>query len=436
MSDTGDRRPRFGIIGAGPAGLAVARAFKQAGVPFDVLERHHGIGGIWDFSNPQTPMYDTAHFISSRTLSAFDGHPMPAHYPDYPSWREILAYVRGFADAYGLSEHIETGVDVTRAAPDDTGGWTVELATGEIRRYAGVISAVGHDWLPNDTSYPGQFTGESYHSLKYRMPSEFAGKRVLVVGGGNSGCDIASDAATHAKRAFISLRRGYHFLPKHLFGKPTDVFFRSGPQPHARIAQPILSMLLRLVVGDLTRYGLKAPDHKPLESHPIVNSQLLHHLAHGNITAKVDVAALEGDRVRFVDGSTEEVDLIVYATGYRREIPFLTEALGTPGRSPELWAHAFVPGHPTLFVAGHFDSDGGAYPLFCRQAELFAELARSPRARDRLAARMRSAPPDLTGGIRHIDSSRHDIHVNTEAYGKFLVRLVREVRRSQSASAD
>lgn len=428
MSDTGDRRNRFAIIGAGPSGLAVARAFKHADVQFDVLERHDGIGGIWDFSNPRTPMYDTAHFISSRTLSAFDGYPMPAHYPDYPSWREILAYVRGFAEAYGLAGHVETETHVTRAAPDEGGGWQVVLATGELRRYAGIVSAVGHDWLPNDTTYPGHFTGESYHSLNYRLPSEFSGKRVLIVGGGNSGCDIASDAATHAERAFISLRRGYHFLPKHLFGKPTDVFFRSGPQPHARIAQPILSLLLRLVVGDLTRYGLKAPDHKPLESHPIVNSQLLHHLAHGNITAKVDVAALAGDQVRFVDGSTEEVDLIVYATGYRREIPFLTETLGTSGTSPGLWAHALVPGHPMLFVAGHFDSDGGAYPLFCKQAELFAALAPNAPARDRLAERIRTAPPDLTGGIRHIDSARHDIHVNTEAYNKFLLRLVREAR--------
>ncbi|HUF29431.1 MAG TPA: NAD(P)-binding domain-containing protein [Gemmatimonadaceae bacterium] len=428
MSDTGDRRSRYCIIGAGPSGLAVARAFKNAGVPFDVLERHDGIGGIWDFSNPRTPMYDTAHFISSRTLSAFDGYPMPDHYPDYPGWREILAYIRGFADAHGLAEHVETGADVTRVVPEDGELWRVELATGEVRRYAGIVAAVGHDWLPNETVYPGQFTGESYHSVRYRLPSEFAGKRVLVVGGGNSGCDIASDAAVHAKHGFISLRRGYHFLPKHLFGKPTDVFFRSGPQPHARIAQPILSMLLRLVVGDLTRYGLRAPDHKPLESHPIVNSQLLHHLAHGNITPKVDVAGLDGRLVRFVDGSTEEVDLIVYATGYRREIPFLSGALGTDGAAPALWAHAFAPGHPTLFVAGHFDSDGGAYPLFCKQAELFAELARSAEARSRLGERMRSAAPDLTGGIRHIDSARHDVHVNTEAYGKFIVRLLREAR--------
>lgn len=429
MSRTGDtdRRDRFCIIGAGPSGLAVARAFKAARIPFDVLERHSDIGGIWDLDNPGTPMYETAHFISSRTLSGFDGYPMPESYPDYPGCRQILAYVRSFADAYGLRAHVETGTAVTRAVPGDDGAWLVELASGETRRYGGVVIAVGHDWIPRTPDYPGVFAGEAYHSVRYRSPREFSGKRVLIVGGGNSGCDIACDAAAHADRAFISLRRGYHFLPKHLFGKPTDVFFRSGPQPHPRIAQPLLAVILRLVVGDLTRYGLRAPDHKPLASHPIVNSQLLHHLAHGDITPKADVAELDGRRVRFADGSTEEVDLIVYATGYRHEIPLLRETLGSNGGPPALWGTMFVPEHPTLFVAGHFESDGGAYPLVSRQAALFADLAASSAARDRLRARLRGPAPDLTGGIRHIDSPRHGIHVNSETFGKFIRRLEREI---------
>jgi hypothetical protein len=434
-----DRRERFCIVGAGPSGLVVARAFAQRGIPFDVLERHRDVGGIWDIENPGTPMYESAHFISSKTLSGFDGFPMPAHYPDYPGWREILAYIRSFADTHGLRERIETGAAVARATPD-AGAWRVELASGEVRRYGGIVAAIGHDWLPRTPSYAGTFSGEMYHSVRYRSPREFNGKRVLIVGGGNSGCDIACDAATHADRALISFRRGYHILPKHLFGKPTDVFFRSGPQPHARIAQPILGAILRLVVGDLTRYGLQKPDHKPLASHPIVNSQLLHHLSHGNIAAKPDVARFAGRTVHFTDGTSEELDLVVFAIGYRHEIPFLGPVLGTNGAggsgigeresgqsAHELWAKMFVPGHPTLFVAGHFESDGGAYPLVSRQAELFATLATDPSTREALARRLRAPAPDLTGGIRHIDSPRHGIHVNSEAYGGFIRRLVREL---------
>lgn len=418
-----DRTDRFCIVGAGPSGLATARAFKAAGVAYDLLDRNADVGGLWDIESPGSPMYETAHFISSKTLGGFAGYPMPADYPDYPAWHQILAYVRSFAESHGLREHFEGHADVARVAPDDGDTWQVELASGAMRRYAGVVIAVGHDWIPRMPTYRGTFNGEMYHSSRYRSPTEFTGKRVLVIGGGNSGCDIAADAATFADRAFISVRRGYYFLPKHIFGKPTDLFFRSGPQPDVRIAQPILSLVLRIVVGDLTRYGLPAPDHKPLETHPIVNSQLLHHLSHGNVTAKRDVAEFAGREVRFVDGSREEVDLVIFATGYRHELPCLKDTLGTNGGPPRLWGRMFSPSHPMLFVAGFFESDSGAYPLHCRQADLFAKLATDPRARARLADRMRTPTPDLTGGIKHVNSPRHVIHVNAEAYVKFMKKL-------------
>jgi hypothetical protein len=268
--------------------------------------------------------------------------------------------------------------------------------------------------------------------VHYKSPREFQGKRVLVVGGGNSGFDIASDAANFADRAFISVRRGYHILPKHIFGKPIDAFFRSGPQLHARIAQPVLALLLRIVVGDLTSYGLPAPDHKPLESHPLVNSQLLHHLAHGNITPKADVVELAGNEVSFADGSTEQVDLIVYATGYKHEIPLLHD-LDTGGGAPSLFANLVVTGHRNLFAAGHFESDGGAYPLVSKQAEVLAllvtSLERSNEAR-RWLDRLTSGPqPDLSGGIRHIPTARHDISLQTEAYERFLSRMRGQLAR-------
>jgi cation diffusion facilitator CzcD-associated flavoprotein CzcO len=373
-------------------------------------------------------MYETAHFISSKTLGGFDEFPMPSHYPDYPAWHQILAYLRSFADAYGLHENFEGGANVTAVTPDEQGGWRVELASGVVRRYLGVVIAIGHDWIPRMPSYPGSFSGESYHSVHYRSPKEFMGKRVLVVGGGNSACDIASDAATFAERAFISVRRGYYILPKHIFGKPTDLFFRSGPQPNLKIAQPLLTLVLKLVVGDLTRYGLPAPDHKPLETHPIVNSQLLHHLSHGDITAKPDVAEFAGREVRFTDGSRAEVDVVVFATGYRHELPCLDGTLGSNGGPPRLWGQMFSPAHPNLFVAGFFESDSGAYPLHSRQAEIFATLASSKRAQERLAQRMRVPTPDLTGGIRHVNSPRHAIHVNAETYVKFMRRLLRDIR--------
>ncbi|HEU4565566.1 MAG TPA: NAD(P)-binding domain-containing protein [Gemmatimonadaceae bacterium] len=435
-----DRGEHFCIVGAGPSGLGTARAFVEAGIPFELFDRHDEVGGIWDLDNERTPMYETAHFISSRTLSGFDGFPMPDDYPDYPGWRHIRDYLRAFATRYDLRRHIHFRTSVERVAPAAEGRWDVTLSTGETRRYAGVVLGVGHNWDARLPAYPGCFDGEAYHSFHYRSPREFQGKRVLVVGGGNSGCDIACDAATHADRAFISMRRGYRFLPKHIFGQPVDVFFRGGPHPPAWLAQPLLAALLRLTVGDVARYGLQPPDHKVLESHPIVNSQLLHHLAHGDITPKRDVAELRGRRVRFVDGSEEEVDLIVWATGYRASIPCLDPAaLDGDGASPAagieraLHGNLFARRHPTLFVVGHFETDGGAYPVISKQAALVAAAIRA-RGRSAEAAarldRLTSAPsPDLSGGIRHLPTERHSFYVQFEAYEKWLDGMRKKVER-------
>ncbi|MBX6332204.1 MAG: NAD(P)-binding domain-containing protein [Gemmatimonadaceae bacterium] len=427
---------RFCIIGAGPSGLATARAFAQAGIPFDVLERHADVGGIWDIENERTPMYESAHFISSRTQSAFDDFPMPEHYADYPGHREILAYIRAFADHYGLRDHItfETTVDRVTPAGD---AWDVHLASGEVRRYRGVVCAVGHNWDPIVPIYPGRFDAESYHSFYYKSPAELVGKRVLVVGAGNSGCDIACDAAANADRAFISMRRGYYFLPKHIFGQPTDAFFRSGPHLPAWLAQPLLTALLRILVGDLRRYGLPKPDHKVLESHPIVSSQLLHYLAHGDVTAKPDVRELCGTTVRFADGSEEPIDLIIYATGYRATIPCLDPSvLSLEAGAAPLLLNVF-PDRKNLFVVGLFETDGGAYPMVSRQAALIATLIRAEE-RAPAAARwfheLRTGPrPNLTGGIKYLASPRHSIYVQYDEYMHYTAKVLKKLERAVGA---
>ncbi len=432
-----DRTDRYCIIGAGPAGLGTARSLQRAGIRFDVLERQSAIGGIWNGDAGRTPMYATAHFISSSTVSGFPDYPMPSGYPDYPGWRQILDYLRAFARDNDLERRVELGSEVRHVARVND-AWEVSIAGGSTRRYRGVVLASGHQWTPRVPTYPGTFTGTAYHAFDYWSPDEMRGKRVLVVGGGNSGCDIACDAAASASRALISLRRGYHFLPKHLFGKPTDAFFRSGPELPTWLAQPLLGLLLRIVVGDLTRYGLPRPDHKVLESHPIVNSQLLHYLAHGDVTAKPDVRELDGRTVHFTDGSEEEVDLIIWATGYDASFPYLAPGIidaEDPTRA--LFANVVHRDAPELYVVGLFETDGGAYPVIGRQAELVrgAIEARSAggAAGERLARLLRDARPDLSGGVRYLASPRHRIYVQYEAYTHYLDRLARQLPARQAA---
>ncbi|MGZ3446435.1 MAG: flavin-containing monooxygenase, partial [Myxococcaceae bacterium] len=306
---------RVCVVGAGPAGLSLARVFLAHGVPFDVFERHSDVGGLWDPSNTGSPIYESAHFISSKTQSHFHDFPMPEDYPDYPSHRQVLAYMRAFTEAHGLREHIRFGTGVTSAVPEGT-GWSVTLSTGEVRSYASLVCANGTNWHATMPSYPGVFSGEMRHSQTYRSPEEFRGKRVLVIGAGNSGADIACDAARTAAKAFLSVRRGYHFIPKHILGKPADVFAAESPPMPMWLRQRVFGVLLRLLNGDLGRLGLPRPDHRIFETHPTLNTQVLHYLAHGDLKAMRDVERFAGRTVHFVDGATEEIDLVLCATGY------------------------------------------------------------------------------------------------------------------------
>ena len=413
---------RYCIVGGGPAGLVMARAFEKEGIAYDLFERHSQLGGIWDPDNPGTPMYESAHFISSKYTSHFYGFPMPADYPDYPSNGQILRYVRAFARRYGLDRNATTSVEVTAAEPTGD-GWSVTLSTGQTRSYRGLVCANGVSWHPRLPDYPGldSFSGEVRHSVTYRREAELDGRRVLVVGGGNSGVDIACDAAVRAEAAFLSVRRGYRFVPKHLFGVPTDVFLARGGVPPAGVVVPDdPTALVDALVGDLTRFGLPAPDHDLLASHPIMNTQVLHHLAHGDLVAKGDVARFDADSVVFEDGSRESVDLVLFATGYDYAIPFLDPALFTwnQGR-PELYLGVMHRQLDGLYVLGFVEFADAAYQRFDEMAQLVvidAYAHRTGRGLDEIRALRESDAPDLRGGHHYIDSPRHATYVDSATY--------------------
>jgi len=421
---------RYCIVGGGPSGLVMARALKHEGVPFDCFEKHSDTGGIWDPANEGSPMYESAHFISSKWSSYFMGFPMPDHYPDYPDNRQILAYIRDFADAFDLRRHITFGTAVRHAAPQPDNSWLVTLADGTRRHYDGLICASGVTWHPSMPALPGadSFRGEIRHSVTYRSTSEFRGRRVLVVGAGNSGVDIACDAARGADRAFISLRRGYRFVPKHLFGVPTDVFIKEKLEPPNGVSVPAdLNALLDALAGDLTRLGLPRPDHDALSSHPIMNTQILHHLAHGDIAAKPDVARLDGNKVLFKDGSAEEIDLILLATGYEYRLPYLEASLFEwKGGRPQLYLNLMHRTIDTLYVLGFIEFADAAYRRFDDMAQLITADINARETgvhRDMMLARRRDDFPDLRGGQHYLDTARHANYVEAATYARTLAAL-------------
>jgi amino acid transporter len=421
---------KYVIVGGGPSSMIMARALLKEGVPFDWFERHSDFGGIWDIDNPGTPLYESAHFISSKYTSGFYGAPMPADFPDYPAWWQIRDYIRGFGRDWGLYDKVTFNTSVDHAEELDGERWRVRLSDGRVLDYDGLIAAPGVTWHANAPAIPGaeSFRGEIRHSVSYRSGQEFLGKRVLIVGAGNSGVDIADDAARHADRAFLSVRRGYRYIPKHIAGLPTDAVVGGILEPPKGLSlSSDINKLIDSLVGDLTRYGLPAPDHDALASHPIMNTQVLHHLAHGDLVAKPDIDHFTADGVVFKDGSAEEFDTVMLCTGYQYQIPFLDPELFTWKQGhPQLYLNVFNRTHDSLYVLGFIEFADAAYKRFDEMAQLVVMDIRARETgehRDELRHRKSSDYPDLRGGIDYIDSPRHANYVESHTYQSYLADL-------------
>ena len=432
-----DRTERICILGAGSSGLTIAKNFVEHGIAFDCLERLNDVGGNWYYGQVGSSVYRSTHLISSKRLTEYVDFPMPDSYPAYPSQEQAWDYLRSYARHFDLYRRIEFRASVRHVSFGE-GGWLVELENGDIRRYGGLVIANGHNWDPRRPDYPGHFSGLSIHSAEYKTPDVLDGKRVLVVGAGNSGCDIAAEAAYTAKRVFHSARRGYHYLPKFLFGKPADqcgerlLKWRLPLWLRRRIA----TILIRATVGRPQDFGLTAPDHKLFETHPIINSQMLYLVGHGLISPKPDVAELLGDRVRFVDSSVEEIDVIVYATGFKISFPFIDPShLNWSNGRPQLYLNIFHPQRDDLFVAGLIQPDSGQWGLVDRQAQLIAEFLVACRDGNPSAAwfrRQRAAEDaDLGAGIHYVQSPRHALEVEHFSYRARLDSLIHKMRRQR-----
>ncbi len=370
------------LIGAGAAGLATARALEQAGLDFDWYERANDVGGIW-----RDGTYDSVHLISSRNTSAFPDLPMPADWPNFPGRDQVLSYLHDYAARFRLTERITFHADVQQVHPcdsDGSTGWQVELADGTTDRYDSVVAANGHLWNPRVPHLPGQFTGRQIHSRDYHNPTDLAGRRVLVVGAGNSACDIAVDTAQHDYQTCIAIRRGHWFVPKSLFGVPrAEIQARRLPAPLRRC---VLRVLADIAIGRAERYGLPRPDHQFDSEPPTINSQLFFLLDHGELQIKPAPVSLDNDTVKFADGTVEQFDTIIWATGFAVTFPFLDEKLldwdnGIPKR---LAAGTLAPNLTGLYFAGLITPAGGNFPIHHAQGRLIAKMitaqARHPGA--------------------------------------------------------
>lgn len=362
------RTDRLLIIGAGPVGLAMADALRRRGVTYDQVDASDGIGGLWRHG-----VYQGVHIVSSKKSTGYTDYPMPAHYPDFPSSAQMLRYLESFAHDRNLDGSVEVSRKVVRAAPLADESWQVTFDDGEERTYKGVVVCNGHHWDKRVPHYAGRFTGTLIHSVDYKEPKQLAGKRVLVLGGGNSGCDIVCESARLGASCDWSLRSGYWFLPKTVFGTPlTDLPIWNLPVTLQRM---ILRAIVSVFIGDYRRYGLPKPGYKLFERHPAFGTDVLNYLRQGRVKPRPDVARFSGTKVHFVDGSVGEYDLVVTATGFNNSIPFLPKSL-VPIENDvvHVYGGAFPANVKNLYVVGWAQPRNGFGTIISPAAKLYAEM--------------------------------------------------------------
>ncbi|MEX2108760.1 MAG: NAD(P)-binding domain-containing protein [Solirubrobacterales bacterium] len=429
------------VIGAGSSGLTACQVLSARGIPFDCFEKGSEIGGNWRYENDNglSSAYRSLHINSARKLMSYKAYPMPEDYPDYPSHWQVAKYFDDYAERFGLREKITFRTEVLSAEPVED-GWevTVEDGTGarEARRYGAVLVANGHHWDPRwpEPAFPGseEFEGEQIHVHHYREPDVLVGKRVLVLGIGNSAVDIAVESSRIADATFLAMRRGAWVLPKFLGGKPID---EASPPVASRLPLPVqrffMGRLLNLAVGDMTAYGLPKPDHKLLEAHPTVSSELLPRIGHGDIAVKPNIDRFAGGRtVRFSDGSEEEIDLVVYCTGYKMSFPFLDpQVFSAPDNQMRLYRRVVSVESPGLYFIGFIQPLGPIMPIAEAQSEWIADLL-TGRASLPAAGKMRDEVSDYERWLkkRFVASKRHTIEVDFHPY-------LREIRSERRRSA-
>ena len=425
--------PSVCVIGAGSSGIAAAKALHERGIPFDCFEKSDQVGGNWVFGNRNgmSSAYRSLHINTSRERMEYSDFPMPKSYPDFPHHTHIAEYFNDYVDRFGVRDRIvfETGVE--RARRGDDGVWTVTLDTGDTRTYDALAVANGHHWDPRwpEPAFPGEFNGKQVHAHYYVDNEEFRDKNVLVVGIGNSAMDIAVESSFVARNTFLSSRRGAYILPKYLFGRPLDqigVNSLTGKLPWG-FRQAILSTMYRVGVGKVQDYGLPEPDHKLGDAHPTISADFLNRIAHGEMTWKPNLSRLDGDRVVFEDGSSEEIDIIVYCTGYKVTFPFFDEDfISAPDNDLPLFRRVFKPGIDNLAFIGLLQPLGAIMPLAEAQGRWLASYLRGEYRLPPL--------PEMEADIRderermfrrYVASKRHTMQVDFDNY---LYELGKELK--------
>ncbi|MDF1697586.1 MAG: NAD(P)-binding domain-containing protein [Saprospiraceae bacterium] len=419
---------RVCVIGAGPSGITAVKNLLDQDLEVVCYDFNQEVGGNWIYneSESHSSVFETTHIISSKTLSQYQDFTFDDFeegIPDYPSHDQLRRYFQAYARHFNLYPVIEFNTLVKKCELDEERHWevTTEIDGKEkIEKFTHLVVCNGHHWKPRYPEYPGEFSGEFIHSHHFKKAAPFKDKRVLVIGGGNSACDVAVETSRVSKKTAISWRRGYRIIPKFLFGKPSDVVASRMAWLPTKIKYFLSEMTVKLLQGSNKSYGLPEPTHSLGGSHPTVNDELLYTLRHGKISPKGDIEKYEGNQVYFQDGTSEEFDVVVACTGYILSHPFFDEDFinYSEGDVP-LYLKMFHSEIDNLFFIGMFQPLGCIWPGSELQSKIAARaikgLWKRPSNIVELCKREVSHPH-----LKQIKTARHTITVDYHLFVKQL----------------
>lgn len=413
--------PRTAIIGAGISGLTSGKMLKDYGVPYTTFELSDRIGGNWAFGNPNglSSAYRSLHIDTSKQRLSFKDFPIPEHFPSFPHHSDIKTYLDSYADAFGLLDNIEFNNGVQHAARRADGGWDITDQQGQTREFDLLVVGNGHHWDARYPDFPGEFTGKTLHSHHYidpQTPLNLTGKRILVVGIGNSAADITVELSSKTLQNTVTLstRSSAWIVPKYIAGRPGDTVWRTSPYIPLSWQRKAIQLMAPFMGVDPTLYGLPAPNHKLFEAHPTQSVELPLRLGSGDVIPKPNVARLDGDTVHFEDGTSGVFDAIVYATGYNITFPFFdSDFISAPGNDIRLYKRMFKPGMDNLVFVGFAQAIPTLFPFIECQAKLMAAYAVGRYALPPVAEMERVIDADQQKYVGHcVDRPRHTQQVD------------------------
>ncbi|MGB1448491.1 MAG: flavin-containing monooxygenase [Flavobacteriaceae bacterium] len=427
------------VIGAGPSGITALKNIHEAGIKVVAYDFNHDVGGNWIYSEKEShsSVFETTHIISSKTLSQYEDFPFPPEVADYPSHKELREYFQAYAKHFDLYPLISFNTLVKSCSLLENKLWEVTtVCEGKetTERFTDLVVCNGHHWQPKYPTYPGEFTGEFLHSHQFKKAAPFKDKRVLVIGGGNSACDVAVETSRVSKKTTISWRRGYRILPKFIMGKPSDVFASSMTFLPIRWRNFFAGIMVKMATGPNSWYGLPKVNHKFGATHPTVNSELLYKIRHGKVKPKSDIARFEGTTVHFTDGSQEEFDTVIACTGFVLAHPFFKKELVDYSSGPvPLYLKMFHPSMDNLFFVGMFQPLGCIWPGAEQQSKLLAKalqgLWQRPKNIAQLCEREVRHPH-----MKQLDTSRHTITVDFHKFLREIKAELRNIKPSQKVA--